>query len=278
MKEIKETEKKEPIKSIPTEDIEKHPELSRVIEEPPKEKRWRRRHYIQKQFLERLDKQRATNLILGFSIILSLGYFTFGLFGVLANFGVSDSSPWKLFEVTALLGWDQMRVTGFVLIIIGLIMIWSVPYYLSKKTQRADSYLVIGTGIGIIFGIIYVLIVLADVLTAVTTRISDGPPFHIVTFLYIPIILGILAVPLFRILSIRHMVILPSLEDEEKMSVVSTGAEFEKEELEEGKKWRFKHHQYERHRKFKHYRRDWREERQEYKKKHRRHKRRRRKD
>jgi hypothetical protein len=274
MKENKETEKKEPVKSIPSEDIEKHPELSRVLEEPPKERRWRRKHYIPKQFIERLDKQIATNLILGLSIILSLGYFTFGIFGVLANFGVSESSTWKLFETTAILGWNQMRITGFVLIIIGLIMSWSVPYYLSKKTQKADSYLVIGTGIGIIFGIIYLLIVLADVIVALVTRISDGPPYQVVTFIYIPIILGVLSVPLFRILTIRHMVILPSIDEERKLTAVSAGAEFE-EEPEEGKKWHFEHHQYERHRKFKHHRRDWREERRAHKRKLGRHKRRR---
>lgn len=253
-----EEETEESTKSIPTEDIERHPELSRSIEEPVKTKRPRGYQYIPKQFIERLNKPLYTNLILGFSLILSLGYFTFGVLGAITNFGITESGSWQIFEATAILGWGQMRITGFILIIIGLIMFWSVPYYFTNKTQKADSYLVIGAGIGIIFGVIYILIILADVITAIITTISDSVAFKIETFFYIPIILAIFAVPLFRVLSIRHMVILPSMEEEEKPNSSLVKDEVKKGPPKEEKKWRFEHHQYQRQRKYKHFRRDWR--------------------
>ncbi|NPE08237.1 MAG: hypothetical protein GNW80_08145 [Asgard group archaeon] len=245
----------ESTKSIPAEDLERHPELSRAIEEPLKSKRRRGYQYIPKQFIERLNKPLFTNLILGFSIFLSLVYFIFGVLGAISNFGITESESWNIYEKTAFLGWEQMRITGFVLIIIGLIMFWSVPYYLTTKTQKADSYLVIGAGIGIIFGGIYILIILADVITAVITTISDNVAFRVETFFYVPIILAIFAIPLFRVLAIRHMVVLPSMDDEDKPYPT-----LEKEALKEEKKWHFEHHHYRRHRRLRHYRRDWREQ------------------
>ncbi len=254
-----ETEKS--TKSIPTEDIERHPELSRAIEEPVKPRRQRGYQYIPEQFIERLNKTLYTNLILGFSLVLSLGYFTFGVLGAITNFGITESGSWRIFEATAILGWGQMRITGFILLIIGLIMLWSVPYYLTNKTQKADSYLVIGAGIGIIFGAIYILIILADVITAIITTISDNVAFKIETFFYVPIILAIFAVPLFRVLSIRHMVVLPSMDEEDKLIPTLEKGEFAKGIPKEEKKWRFEHHHYQRQRKYRQYRKDWKDQR-----------------
>ncbi|TET27872.1 MAG: hypothetical protein E3J70_11020, partial [Candidatus Heimdallarchaeota archaeon] len=110
---IEKTEK--PTESIPTEDIERHPELSRSIEEPVKPRKQRGYQYISKQFIERLNKPLYTNLILGFSLVLSLGYFTFGVLGAITNFGITESGAWRIFEATAILGWGQMRITGFIL-------------------------------------------------------------------------------------------------------------------------------------------------------------------
>ncbi|NHJ32635.1 MAG: hypothetical protein FK732_07225 [Asgard group archaeon] len=250
----------EPIKSIPTEDIEKHPELSRTIEEPVEPRRRRGYHYIPKQFIERMNKPLFTNLILGFSVILSLAYFTFGTLGAISSFGNTENVTWRIYEATAILGWEQMRITGFVLIVIGLIMIWSVPYYLTDKTQKADSYLVIGLGIGMIFGFIYILIILADVLTAAITTISESTPFQVETFFYIPIILALFALPLFRILAIRHMVVLPFMDEEDRPQIESEKGEAIEEQLGEEKKWRFEHHHYRKHRKFRYQRKEWRRE------------------
>jgi len=256
--EIAETEKS--TKSIPTEDIESHPELSRIIEEPAKPRRHRRQRYIQRQFIERLNKPLFTNLILGFSLVLSLVYFTFGVLGAITNFGIAESGSWQIFEATAILGWEQMRITGFILIIIGLIMFWSVPYYFTAKTQKADSYLVIGAGIGIMFGAIYILIIIADVITALVTTISDNVAFKVETFFYVPIILAIFAVPLFRVLAIRHMVVLPGMDEEDKPIPTLEKGEVAKETPTEEKEWHFKHHQYQRQRKYKQFRRDWRDQ------------------
>ncbi|MCK5047365.1 MAG: hypothetical protein KAS22_12340 [Candidatus Heimdallarchaeota archaeon] len=255
------TEFEEPIKRIPTEDIESHPELSRIIEEPTKPKRYRRQRFIPKQNIERLNKPLYTNLILGLSLVLSLGYFTFGVLGAITNFGITESGSWRIFEATAILGWEQMRITGFILIIIGVIMFWSVPYYLTAKTQKADSYLVIGAGIGIIFGVIYILVILADVITAIITTISDNVAFKIETFFYVPIILAIFAIPLFRVLSIRHMVVLPSMDEEDKLIPTLEKGEFAKGIPKEEKKWRFEHHHYQRQRENRQYRRDWKDQR-----------------
>ena len=255
------TEIKESTKSIPTEDIESHPELSRIIEEPVKPRRHRRRRFIPKQNIERLNTPLYTNLILGFSLVLSLGYFTFGVLGAITNFGITESGSWRIFEATAILGWEQMRITGFILIIIGVIMFWSVPYYFTTKTQKADSYLVIGAGIGIIFGVIYLLIILADVITAIITTISDNVAFKIETFFYVPIILAIFAIPLFRILSIRHMVVLPSLVEEEKPIPILEKGEVAKETPKEEREWHFEHHHYQKQRKHRQHRREWRDQR-----------------
>ncbi len=247
-------------KSIPTEDIESHPELSRIVEEPAKPRRHRRQQYIPKQFIERLNKPLFTNLILGFSLVLSLVYFTFGVLGAITNFGITESGSWRIFEATAILGWEQMRITGFILIIIGLIMFWSIPYYFTANNQKADSYLVIGAGVGIIFGAIYILIIIADVITAIITTITDNVAFKVETFFYIPIILALFAIPLFRVLAIRHMVVLPGMDEEDKPIPTLEKGEFAKGTPKEVKKWHFEHHQYQRQRKYRQYRRDWRDQ------------------
>jgi hypothetical protein len=110
-----------------------------------------------------------------------------------------------------ILGWNQLKITGFILVIIGVAMFWSVPFYLINKNQQADSYLVIAAGIATLFGFIYVLIIIADILNAVVKAITDQTSVSIETHFYLPIILAIVAIPLFRILVIRHMVVLPDV-------------------------------------------------------------------
>ncbi|MCK5184559.1 MAG: hypothetical protein KAQ95_09650, partial [Candidatus Heimdallarchaeota archaeon] len=84
--------------------------------------------------------------------------------------------------------------------------------------------------------------------------------FKIETFFYIPIILAIFAIPLFRVLSIRHMVVLPSMNEEDKKSIILEKGEFTKGRPKEEKEWRFEHHHYQRQRKYRQYRRDWRDQ------------------
>ncbi len=205
------TEEKKKI--ISTEEIELHPELTRTVDIEKKPKR-KRRYYVPKEIIDHFNKPYYTNIILGAAILLGLANICFGLLGVLAIFGLSDENSWIIFQNTAILGWEQLKVTGFVLIIIGIVMFWSVPLYLMDKSQRADSYLVIASGIGILFGFIYVLIVIGDILTAVVSMATMNEPFAIQTYFYLPIMLGVIALPIFRVLAIRHMVELPERDDE----------------------------------------------------------------
>ncbi|MHA1212780.1 MAG: hypothetical protein ACTSSH_09995 [Candidatus Heimdallarchaeota archaeon] len=205
-------------KKIPEEDLAAHPELSRQVEKKPRRKRPKIHHRIPKELVERLNKQAYTNMILGAAVVLGLANITFGILGVLAIFGLSEDNTWKIFEYTAILGWNQLRITGFILIIIGIIIIWSIPYYFRNKTQQADSYLIIGAGIGTIYGVIYLLIILADIISSIVDGLSNSVPISIETYFYLPIMLAFFMVPLFRILSIRHMIVFTDLgiEVEEK--------------------------------------------------------------
>ena len=55
------------------------------------------------------------------------------------------------------------------------------------------------------------MIILADILNAVVAAITEQTSVIITTYFYLPIILAIVAIPLFRILVIRHMVVLPDV-------------------------------------------------------------------
>ena len=202
---------------IPVED-EDHPELTRAIQ-------WRRRRdrrfmrftkqdHKMKRLADKLNQPQFTNRILGYTIILGILYLAFGFLGALTLAGHTTNTIWPLYSATSIFGWKGHAITGFALIIIGIIMLWSVPNYFRNKLQQGDSYLIIGSGIGLLFGIIYILIILADVLKGIVVGLSSATPIIIETYFYPAILLAILAIPIFRLISIRH-VIGPSEEDEE---------------------------------------------------------------
>jgi len=93
--------------------------------------------------IDNFNRPIYTNIILGLAILLSIVNVVFGMLGVIAIFGVRDDDAWIFYQNTAILGWEQLKITGFILIIIGIVMFWSVPLYLTNNTQQADSYLVI---------------------------------------------------------------------------------------------------------------------------------------
>ncbi|MBK5112163.1 MAG: hypothetical protein KGD59_07680 [Candidatus Heimdallarchaeota archaeon] len=232
----------ESIKIVPSEDVEIHPELSRIIEEPIKPRRHRKRHFVTKKRIEQFNNPLITKIILGFSIVLSFVYITFGILGILAIAGLKESGSWQIYEATSILGWNQMKITGFILVIIGIVMFWAVPYYLSDRTQKGDSYLVIGAGVGVLFGGIYLLVILADVLIAAVTAVTESVVFQVETFFYIPIILSILAIPLFRILTIRHIIVLPGMDDEFGAQGILETKDNAEEPKHQNEKWQYKHH------------------------------------
>jgi hypothetical protein len=208
-------DQKETKEEIPQEEIELHPELSRESIKETRPTRFPRHRYIPKEMVDRLNQQGYTNLVLGLAIVLGIIYIVFGILGILAIFG---EVSWSFYQTTKILGWNQLKITGFVLVVIGIVMLWSVPLYFLNKTQQGDSYLVIASGLGILFGGIYILVIIADILNALITAITESSAVKIVTFFYIPIMLAIVAIPLFRILVIRHMVVLPDVGEDMPIS------------------------------------------------------------
>ena len=53
----------------------------------------------------------------------------------------------------------------------------------------------------------YLLIILTDVLQAIIDGLSEGIPITIQTYFYTPLMISIFAIVVFRMLSIRHMVV-----------------------------------------------------------------------
>ena len=196
---------------ISQEDLEKHPELSVEVAKEKKTRPEKIVRRIPKEMIERFNKQSYTHLIMALAIILGIANITFGILGILAIFGYREDIVWKIFQGSEILGWNQLKITGFILVIIGVVMFWSVPFYLINKNQQADSYLVIASGIALLFGFIYLLIIIADILNAVVLAITDQTSVSIETAFYLPIILAIVAFPLFRLLVVRHMVVLPDI-------------------------------------------------------------------
>ncbi|NHJ48565.1 MAG: DUF308 domain-containing protein [Asgard group archaeon] len=201
-------DKQEVKEDIPQEDLELHPELSRETSKEARPARLRMHRFVPKEMVERFNRTSYTNLILSLAIIMGIIYLVFGILGIIAIFG---DDVWNFYIATKILGWKQLKITGFILVIIGIVMIWSVPLYILNKTQQGDSYLVIASGLGILFGGIYLLIIIADILSAAVIAITESTSIHIETFFYIPIMLAVVVVPLFRILVIRHMVVLPDV-------------------------------------------------------------------
>ncbi len=208
---LNQDETKEESYEIPKEDIDAHPELTIEVTKEKKPMRAKMHRYMPKEMVERFNKKSYTYLIMVLAIILGVVNIIFGILGILAIFGFRENYTWKIYEKLEIFGWNQLKITGFILIIIGIVMLWSVPFYFYDKTQQADSYLVIATGIGTLFGFIYVLIIIADILNAVVLAITEQSSVSIITYFYLPIILAITTIPLFRILIIRHMVVLPDV-------------------------------------------------------------------
>ena len=198
---------------------EEHPELTRAIQW--RKDRYRRfmrftkRDHKMKRLADKLNKPQFTNRILGYTIILGLLYLAFGVIGALTLAGHTNSTAWAIYIATSIFGWKGHAITGFALIIIGIIMLWSVPYYFTNNIQQGDSYLIIGSGIGVLFGIIYIIIILADVLRGIVVGLTNATPIIIETYFYPAILLAIIAIPIFRLIAIRHF-IGPSKEEEDE--------------------------------------------------------------
>ncbi|MBN1328378.1 MAG: hypothetical protein JXA54_02785 [Candidatus Heimdallarchaeota archaeon] len=193
------------------ENLSVHPEITRSIK---KVKQERSHHIFQKvpiSFVEKMNEPIYTHIILGLAVFFGITNITFGIFSILAIFGLNEENIWPLYEKMVIFGWEQLKITGFILIIIGIIMLWSVPYYFLNKTQQADSYLVIGSGICLLFGVIYLLIIFADIISAIVESVSSNNPIEITTYFYLPIMLALITFPLFRVLVVRHMIVLPDL-------------------------------------------------------------------
>ncbi len=210
------------IKDIPASELEAHPELTHEIKKKEsrlsKYMRERRRSQIPVRHIWLLNLPIVTNIILVFSIILGLLFLYFGVMGALTIVGFTEQNVWVIYDVMWIFGWEGNAITGFVLIIIGVIMLWSVPHYFQNNVQKADSYLVISSGLGVLFAIIYIFVILADLLSwlvdFLTTNVVNPPD----TYFYYPVLLGLIAAPLFRALSVRHIVLPPSEKQPEDYS------------------------------------------------------------
>jgi hypothetical protein len=140
-----------------------------------------------------------------YSMILSLAFMTFGVLQFIFWLGKFDSVAtildWPLFANTGLLGWGEELVTGIALFIIGLIILWAPIQYFRKKIPEGNSFLLVSSGVGTIFGAIYVLIVVADVIAVLVDAAAEAavPDFAGFSSLYYPILLGLVALPLFLI-------------------------------------------------------------------------------
>ena len=198
---------------------EDHPELTRAIQW--RERRDRRlmrftKHdHRRRRLADKLNKQHFTYWILGFTIILGMVYLFFGFASVLTLAGYTNKILWGFYSSTSFFGWKGHAITGVALIITGIIILWSVPFYFRNKIQQGDSYLIIGSGIGVLFGFIYILIILADILKGIVIGLSDATPIIIETYFYPSFLLAMFAIPLFRTIALRHFVAPTEEEDEE---------------------------------------------------------------
>ncbi|NHJ84380.1 MAG: hypothetical protein FK734_02900 [Asgard group archaeon] len=200
------SEKKEYTKKkILEETDENHPEL-KPIQIAPKRYRHRTKH-IPKELIIRFNQPVFTYVLLASACFLGVVYIIFGILGALTIVGIKPEKIWGVYEATAIFGWDGQAITGFALIIIGIVILWSVPHYFLDKMQKADSYLIIGSGLGVLFGVIYLLIILTDVLQGVIEGLSASIPITIQTYFYTPIMISIFAMAIFRMLAIRHMIV-----------------------------------------------------------------------
>ena len=218
-----ETKNTEPTNGISPEVRETHPELSHEIKKSvPRFSKYMRQHRRKNypvRYIWLLNLPIITNVIIGASIFLGMAYIYFGVMGALTLLGLTENKTWIFYQVMWIFGWEGNAVTGIALIIIGLIILWSIPYYLRDKTQQADSYLIIGSGLGVLFCIIYILIIFADLLIWLVNFLSTSVAQPPETYFYYPIMLGLVTAFLFRTLMIRHIVLPPTETQPEDYSV-----------------------------------------------------------
>ena len=225
---------------------DQHPELVRMpMYKSILEHRHRRKQYVTQEMVDRLNKPEVTTRLAWGALILGLVYLAFGIIGLISLFGISENRTWKFYSATSFFGWEGHALTSATQIIIAIVIFWSFPYYQKKEEQTADSYLAIGTGLGMIFGIIYLWIIFADITEALVSLLADGAPFHISTAFYTPLLLAALSVPFFETLMIRHRIIIKIeekrqeiFEREMKKKVERRMEKFEKWQRRwQGKRW-----------------------------------------
>ncbi len=138
-----------------------------------------------------------------YSIVLSLIFMTFGVLQFMTTF--EATAEWPLFANTSLLGWTGEFMTGIALVIIGLIILWSAILYFRGKNPEGNSFLLIGSGVGVVFGLLYVLVVVADIIAVLVDAAAEAvaPDFTEFSSLYFPILLGIISLPIFLLLFIK---------------------------------------------------------------------------
>ena len=134
------------------------------------------------------------------SIAFSLIFMTFGVLEFMTAFQATEE--WVLFTNTSILGWTGEFMTGITLFIIGLLILWATPLYLMKKSQNANSFFLIGSGLGVIFGLVFIFIFIADIITVLVDAAANATTLDFTDFssLYHPITYGIALVPIFILL------------------------------------------------------------------------------
>ncbi|HUU77266.1 MAG TPA: hypothetical protein VMX55_02895 [candidate division Zixibacteria bacterium] len=218
--------KSEEAKPYSQEELEAHPELGYEIKKSRRqslkdrrEQHFRERHLHQRiMMVKEFNKPVYTHVIEGFSIVLGALFIAFGVIGAISIFGITESNSWKIYQSTSFFGWKGNAITGIALIVVGIVILWSIPFFFFNNTQKADSYLIIGTGLGFLFGVIYVFIIMADLISSLVDSLANQITVSITTYFYYPILLALLTIPVFRILVIRHVVFTPTESKEEEIT------------------------------------------------------------
>jgi hypothetical protein len=184
-----------------------HPELKHLNHS--RHYHYRRRPHISKRMIEKANSEQATKIIIFSAILFSILNLAIGIMNILSLIGIRENHTWAFYTKLRFFGWEGQAMTGIVNIIITLVIIWSLVYFFKNETQKGDSYLIIGIGLSMLFGYIYVLIVVADVISGLLAAWENLTPIAIETYFYTPIVLAIIAFPLFRWLMIRHKMFIP---------------------------------------------------------------------
>ncbi|MBD3192103.1 MAG: hypothetical protein GF308_15765 [Candidatus Heimdallarchaeota archaeon] len=183
-----------------------HPELAK---QPPTRKKWFDRHFpiLDEQTVNRLNQDDVNNVLMGISIFLGVIYLSFGVLGILTVVGITEKRIWRIYQWTAFLGWEGQTMTGIALIIITIVILWAGVHYYKGQIQNADSYLIIGTALGLTYSFVYALIILADLLIAGINLLVGESSTSVITAFYFPILLAIFCLPVFLVLLARHRVV-----------------------------------------------------------------------